>query len=169
MLELILASALSVYAFYKIVKFAFADADSNLLSKGDHKSNAFQGKVVWCTGASQGLGLTLVKHFAEHGARIILSSRSAGRLEEVKASLPTHPNNVIVLPFDLCGSPDQLQKAAAAADAAFDDAGVDYLIQNAGNDDDAGVDYLIQNAGNDDDVGVDYLIQNAGNASAFIY
>jgi dehydrogenase/reductase SDR family protein 7 len=81
MLELLVASALSAFVLYKIVKFAFADADSALLSKGDHKPKAFQGKVVWCTGASQGLGLILVKHFAEHGARIIISSRNAKRLE----------------------------------------------------------------------------------------
>jgi NAD(P)-dependent dehydrogenase (short-subunit alcohol dehydrogenase family) len=46
--------------------------------------------------------------------------------------LPTQPDNVLVLPFDLCGGYDVLEQAAAAADSAFGAAGVDYLIHNAG-------------------------------------
>jgi NAD(P)-dependent dehydrogenase (short-subunit alcohol dehydrogenase family) len=38
----------------------------------------------------------------------------------------------MVLPFDLCGNSEELQKAAAEADEAFEGAGVDYLIHNAG-------------------------------------
>ena len=54
------------------------------------------------------------------------------RVQKVKASLPTHADNVVILPFDLCGNYEALEKAAAAADAAFDGAGVDFLIHNAG-------------------------------------
>ncbi len=75
------AAALSTFAITKLVQFAFADADAALLSKGDHKADAFQGKVVWVTGASQGLGCVLVKHFAAHGAKLILSSRNRDNLE----------------------------------------------------------------------------------------
>ena len=53
-------------------------------------------------------------------------------LQGVKASLPTQPDHVLVLPFDLCGSFDTLEKAASTADSAFGAAGVDYLIHNAG-------------------------------------
>jgi dehydrogenase/reductase SDR family protein 7 len=41
---------------------------------------------------------------------------------------------VLVLPFNLLGPEGDLQAAAAAADAAFGGAGIDYLIHNAGND-----------------------------------
>ena len=78
---LLAAAALSTFAITKLVRFVFADADSNLLSLGDHKPNAFEGKVVWVTGASQGLGCVLVKHMAAHGAKLILSSRSQKALE----------------------------------------------------------------------------------------
>ena len=53
-------------------------------------------------------------------------------MQRVKASLPTQPDNVLVLPFDLCGDYTELEQAAATADAAFGGAGVDYLIHNAG-------------------------------------
>ena len=39
---------------------------------------------------------------------------------------------MLILPFDLCGSYEELEKAAAAADSAFGGSGVDYLIHNAG-------------------------------------
>jgi hypothetical protein len=39
---------------------------------------------------------------------------------------------VEVLPLDLCGAFSELQEAAARADDAFEGAGVDYLMHNAG-------------------------------------
>ncbi|GLI66405.1 hypothetical protein VaNZ11_010166 [Volvox africanus] len=120
------------YVCYKLIRLAFADADLHLLGLGKHKSNAFKDKVVWITGASQGLGEVLAKYFAGFGARIILSSRDASKLERVKVSLGVLDERVLVLPFDLCSDYTELEKAAAAADSAFGSAGVDYLIHNAG-------------------------------------
>lgn len=37
-----------------------------------------------------------------------------------------------MLPVDLCAPFESLHEAAVAADAAFDGAGVDYLVHNAG-------------------------------------
>lgn len=75
------AVAVSAWALYRLLCFATADADQSLLSKGNHRPNAFAGRVVWCTGASQGLGVALVKHFATHGAKLILSARNTAALE----------------------------------------------------------------------------------------
>ena len=75
------AVAVSAYVFSKILRFAFADADLHLLSLGDHKANAFEGKVVWVTGASQGMGAVLVNHMAKHGAKLILSARNKANLD----------------------------------------------------------------------------------------
>lgn len=36
-----------------LATFVTADADLSLLLKGKHKRDAFKGKVVWVTGASQ--------------------------------------------------------------------------------------------------------------------
>ena len=38
----------------------------------------------------------------------------------------------MVLPLDICSPTSQLHEAAVEADNAFDGAGVDYLIHNAG-------------------------------------
>ena len=117
-------------AVWRFVRFLFADADSALLSLGNHKSNVFKGKVVWITGASQGLGLSLASHFASCGAKVIISSRNKGNLELAKKSLPS--DEVMVLPFDICGSDAELLRAAQTADSAFSGSGIDYLIHNAG-------------------------------------
>ena len=74
-------ATVSLYALYKAVRLALADADLYLLGKGEPAANAFQGKVVWITGASQGLGAVLARHFASKGAKLILSSRSVDKLQ----------------------------------------------------------------------------------------
>lgn len=64
-----------------LLRLALADADLHLLFKGRHSASSFQGKVIWITGASQGLGKVLALHFAKLGAKLILSSRSRDKLE----------------------------------------------------------------------------------------
>lgn len=64
-----------------IYAFATADADLSLLLRGRHKRNAFAGKVVWVTGASQGLGAALAMHLSQHGAKVVLSARSEDKLQ----------------------------------------------------------------------------------------
>lgn len=54
---------------------------THAMRRGNHAAGAFQGKVVWITGASQGLGETLAAYFAAQGARLILSSRSRDKLQ----------------------------------------------------------------------------------------
>lgn len=48
----VLGAALG-YLAYKLVRLALADADLHLLGLGKHRANAFEGKVIWITGASQ--------------------------------------------------------------------------------------------------------------------
>jgi|APHM01.1.fsa_nt_gi Short-chain alcohol dehydrogenase of unknown specificity len=50
---------------------------------------ALDGAVVIVTGASRGLGQSMVERFAEEGARVVLTARDADRLESVADSLPT--------------------------------------------------------------------------------
>ena len=47
-----------------------------------------QGKVVWITGASSGLGKALTTTLASQGAQIVLSARRFEELENVRVSLP---------------------------------------------------------------------------------
>ncbi|EIE23214.1 NAD(P)-binding protein [Coccomyxa subellipsoidea C-169] len=110
-----------------------ADADLKLLSSKQLPRDAFKNKVVWITGASQGLGEQLALTFAEHGARLILSARNKDRLEQVgTACKEAYGTEVEVLPLDVCAPFADLQGAAAKADDVFDGAGVDYFIHNAG-------------------------------------
>jgi hypothetical protein len=46
-------AALSTSGLIALYTFATADADLSLLLRGKHKADAFAGKVVWVTGASQ--------------------------------------------------------------------------------------------------------------------
>ncbi len=88
----------------------------------------WDGKVVWITGASSGIGKALARDLAGRGARLILSARRAGRLEEVRSGLP-RPDDHLVLPLDL-GAAASLP--AVAAEALRQRGRVDVLVHNGG-------------------------------------
>lgn len=46
------------------------------------------GKVVWITGASSGIGAGVARELASRGARVVVTARSAGALDELAASHP---------------------------------------------------------------------------------
>ena len=54
----------------------------------DFQSNRFLGKTYWLVGASEGLGLALAQRLASAGANVVISARSAAKLEEAAASIP---------------------------------------------------------------------------------
>ena len=45
------------------------------------------GKVALLTGASKGMGLAMAEGFAEHGARVMLSSRKLDQCEAAAAEI----------------------------------------------------------------------------------
>ena len=45
--------------------------------------NQMNGKVVWITGASSGIGLALAKAYSQKGAYLIVSARRLELLEEL--------------------------------------------------------------------------------------
>jgi dehydrogenase/reductase SDR family protein 7 len=134
---LLLLLALATLAF--LVLFAKADCDLGLLLRGPAPPQAFRGKVVWVTGASQGLGEELARRLAARGAKLVLTSRSRAKLEAVAKSLPNTSGSslssppVVVVPLDLASaSQAEFERAAADADAAFGGQGVDVLLHVAG-------------------------------------
>ena len=89
--------------------------------------NAINGKVVWITGASSGIGEALAYELATKNCKLILSARNAEALETVKSKCSTA--KVVILPFDLSDF-DNAKNHAEKAIAAFGK--VDVLINNGG-------------------------------------
>ncbi len=86
----------------------------------------FEGKIVWITGASSGIGEALAHTFSAEGAPIILSGRRVEALEAVANQLNT---DTLVLPFEATDYPSLPQ----AVDTAWAWKGrVDILVNNAG-------------------------------------
>jgi len=88
------------------------------------------GRVVWITGASSGIGKALALSCRRAGAHLVLSSRRAGELALVEASLPPVADaGVLVLPLDVSdtsAAPDAVQKVLERFGR------VDVLVNNAG-------------------------------------
>lgn len=90
--------------------------------------NDFIGKTIWITGASSGIGAALAHALAAKGARLILSARSADKLEAVRQSCSA-PDEHLCLVMDL--------DAQASIEAAWRrlqeiPREVEILINNAG-------------------------------------
>lgn len=88
------------------------------------------GKVVWLTGASSGIGEALAYHLAKKGARLILSARRKEELERVKGNCFSKAQpNIRILPLDL-EQPHTLKLSTEAAVQIYGH--VDVLINNGG-------------------------------------
>lgn len=86
------------------------------------------GKIVWITGASSGIGEALAYALSKRGCKLILSSRKKDKLNRVQRQC-AHPENVKVLPLDVSDF-DSLPEKAVEAQSAFGN--IDVLINNAG-------------------------------------
>ena len=86
----------------------------------------FEGRTIWITGASSGIGEALATAFAAEGASLILSGRRRDALDALAGRLPAQG---LVLPFEAT-DPDALPEAVETAWAWR--GGVDMLVNNAG-------------------------------------
>jgi short-subunit dehydrogenase len=99
--------------------------------------SAFQGKTIWITGASSGIGEALALALATQGARLILSGRRLEALQGVAAHCA--PTATLVLPFEATDF-DRLPSIVAQAQEWAQEwaqkdtkmGGIDMLINNAG-------------------------------------
>lgn len=84
------------------------------------------------TGASQGLGLEIAKHYLQEGANVALCARNAEKLAEAQEELLPYVKNraqLIAIPADV-SNPDQVELLVNSALEAFGK--VDVLVANAG-------------------------------------
>ncbi|CAL4981359.1 unnamed protein product [Urochloa decumbens] len=134
MLLLFLSASLAGAAAFLLFKFAtVVDGDLTLVSRGPPRRERVDGKVVWITGASRGIGEVLAMQFANLGAKLILSARNKDGLERVKQNiLSKNPDSrVEVLPMDLSAGEDSLKQVVHVAESIFSNGGIDYMIHNA--------------------------------------
>jgi len=88
-----------------------------------------EGKTALVTGGSRGLGLQIAESLGEAGAKILLSSRKAGDLEEAAAHLQAKGIDTRWIAADV-SQPEEVQRVASEALQRLGK--VDILVNNAG-------------------------------------
>jgi NAD(P)-dependent dehydrogenase (short-subunit alcohol dehydrogenase family) len=87
------------------------------------------GKVAIITGSSRGIGKAVAERMADHGAKVVISSRKAGPCDEVAAEInAAHPGAAIAVPANI-SSKEDLQRLVDETRKAF--GRVDILVCNA--------------------------------------
>lgn len=86
------------------------------------------GKTIWITGASSGIGEALTYQLDKKKCKLVISSRKEKELQRVKANC-THQENIKIISLDLSDLNDMPEKAKVAF-SAFGQ--MDILINNAG-------------------------------------
>ncbi len=87
------------------------------------------GKVAVITGSSKGIGKAIAERMAEHGAKVVISSRKAGPCDEVAAAINAkHAGAAISVPANI-SSKDDLQRLMDETRKAFGK--IDILVCNA--------------------------------------
>ncbi|MBK7140509.1 MAG: SDR family oxidoreductase [bacterium] len=85
-----------------------------------------QGKTVFVTGASSGIGEATAQKFAQAGCKLVLAARRFERLQAVASKLPTKCH---LIELDV---QDRLAVEQAVASIPPDFAAIDILVNNAG-------------------------------------
>jgi NAD(P)-dependent dehydrogenase (short-subunit alcohol dehydrogenase family) len=88
------------------------------------------GKTAIITGSSRGIGRAIAERLAEHGARVVISSRKAGPCDEVAADINARygQGRAIAVPASIA-SKDDLQRLVDETNAAFGQ--IDIVVCNA--------------------------------------
>ncbi len=83
---------------------------------------------VLITGAGRGIGLELVRQYAERGDRVLAGCRALERAPDLRALIDRHHDQVSVLPLEVT---DSASLTAAVQQAHREVEGLDILINNA--------------------------------------
>src|SRR5580698_4605535 len=87
------------------------------------------GKIALVTGGSRGLGLQMVRAFADHGADVIVASRKLDACEEVAAEVRAKGRRALAVSAHV-GRWDEMDGLVEVACAEF--GRIDILVNNAG-------------------------------------
>jgi len=90
---------------------------------------SFEGKVVWITGASAGIGRELAREFTRRGADVAVSARRIERLEELAAELRESGRRSLAVPCDVV---DEAAVKAASEKVVAELGRLDVAVANAG-------------------------------------
>jgi len=96
------------------------------------ETQMFNGKTVWITGASSGIGEAVAYEMAAEGAQLILSARRESELARVKGRCVQNgamANNILILPLDVT---DEAAMPALVKTAQKFTGKLDMLFNNAG-------------------------------------
>jgi len=95
------------------------------------------GKVAVITGSSKGIGKAIAERMAEHGAKVVISSRKAGPCDEVAQALNEKhgEGTAIAIPANIA-SKEELQRLVDETNATFGK--IDVLVCNAASNPYAG-------------------------------
>ena len=88
-----------------------------------------KGRVALVTGGSRGLGLQIAQGLGEMGARVAISARKAGELEDAKSKLAKQGIDALTVVNDLA-KPEQVPALVEAVIARY--GRIDILVNNAG-------------------------------------
>lgn len=126
-----------ILGFLAFLRYVILPADCDLtlfLFKHFGKPvESLEGRVIWITGASSGIGKALAIRLAKAKVRVVLSARSVENLNEVKQKCieagGLEEKDVLVLPLDMV----QYDQHQSAFDKVIEHFGeLDILVCNAG-------------------------------------
>ncbi|MGH7042605.1 MAG: SDR family NAD(P)-dependent oxidoreductase, partial [Acetobacteraceae bacterium] len=86
------------------------------------------GKVAVITGSSKGIGRAIAERMAEHGAKVVISSRKADACEQVARGIVAKGGEATVIPCHIARK-EELQRLVDQTTAKW--GGIDILVCNA--------------------------------------
>ncbi len=92
------------------------------------EEDKLKNKVVIVTGGSSGMGKHMAKRFAEQGAHVVITGRSADRLQETENEIKKFDGQVLSVVMDV-RNPEDVERMVQETDKAFGQ--IDFLVNNA--------------------------------------